>query len=301
MIPLLESIETLIALLALYVVASPRVAERAYHPALFEPHKYPQGHYESEFAKSGRFHDLFFPTPTGNQLHAWYFRGETGAKTILFCHGNSGNISDLEGHIELLLQTGASVFVFDYQGFGRSQGRPSVSGICADAHAAHKYLVEKLHVSPNDIVLYGESLGGAVACELARREPIAGLILQSTFSCLTRISFENYAILGIFPEFLFPPPYFNNVAVLRDSIKVPVLVTHGEKDTEIRIAHAHALIACATGPKQMVGLPNTEHSEIAALDHELFVCGLREFLHQLTDREASQPDQSQIRLSMQER
>jgi len=271
----------LLLIVTLYVVCSPRLAERLYHPALFEPYKYPRGSYESEFAKSGRLEDLFFPTQSGKRLHAWYFKADGGSKTILVCHGNSGNISDMDGLIELLLQSGSSVFVFDYQGFGRSDGRPCVRGICSDARAAYHYLVETLKVDPCDLVVYGESLGGAVACELARNEPINALILQSTFSCLTRISFENYAILGIFPEFLYPPPFLNTAALLKTTIKVPVLIIHGEKDADVRITHAHTLLAFAQEPKTLICLPNTEHNVIAQSDQELFVTGVKEFLQRL--------------------
>lgn len=292
MITAVEALEICAGLLVLYIVASPRVAERAYHVALFEPHKYPKGNYDNA-SVNGRDEDIFFPSLNGKQLHAWHFKGNPDKKTVLVCHGNTGNIADLDGLIILLLRTGASVFVFDYQGFGRSGGAPSVSGICRDGHAAYKYLVEQRGIAPADIVLYGESLGGAVACQLAHSVPVAGLILQSAFSCLTRISFESYAILGIFPEILFPPPYFNNVAMLKKLMNVPVLITHGQKDADIKFTHAQALFNGANNPKSFLPLPNTAHHEIAQEDWGLFTSSVGLFLSELETVKSSSTEQAQ--------
>lgn len=132
MITALEVIGALAAASALYLVASPRIGERFYHSALFDPWKFPKGNYDFSLAKSSKCEDVFFPSLTGKQLHGWYFQGSSGQKTILLCHGKTGNISDLQILIELLCKTGVSVLVFDYQGYGRSEGSPSVKGICDD-------------------------------------------------------------------------------------------------------------------------------------------------------------------------
>src|SRR5207249_8613654 len=104
----------------------------------------------------------------------------------LLCHGNAGNIGDRLEMAKALLQTGVNVFLFDYRGYGRSQGRPSEEGTYRDAQAAHQWLQQQGFEGAN-IIAFGESLGGGIASELALRAPLGGLVLQSTFSCMTDI------------------------------------------------------------------------------------------------------------------
>lgn len=278
---LFEIIEGLAAIAALYLVASPRIAERAYHSNLFDPWKYPKGNYDFALAKSSICEDIFFPSLTGKQLHGWYFQGSPGQKTILLCHGKTGNISDLQILIELLCQTGASVFAFDYQGYGKSEGGPSVKGICDDGSAAYKWLVDHRKIAPTNIIVYGESLGGAVACHLAKHSVIGGLILQSAFSSLRKISIENLPALQVFPETLFPPPFWNNISVLKD-YSGPVLLIHGQLDDHIKISHAEEMHIACKEPKHFARLPNTLHDEISELDSQQFLDSIKMFLSTTT-------------------
>ncbi|HEY9712603.1 MAG TPA: alpha/beta hydrolase [Chroococcales cyanobacterium] len=222
-------------------------------------------------------------TSTGVKLHGWLFRGKD-SRTILVCHGNSGNILDLYRLIAYLRQTGCSVFVFDYQGFGRSQGAPSMAGICQDAKAAYDYVAK---FTPADqIILYGESLGGGVACHIAQTEPTGGLILQSTFADIRTISYQVFLPLGIYPELLYPKPFFNSLKML-SKYERPVLFIHGEKDKDVSIKHAELMFAAASEPKLFVRLANTGHEEIDDLDGEQFVEALSRFLEPIRSQTAA--------------
>lgn len=265
-------------LVALYLVASPRFGERAYHYALFAPWKYPVGNYEGALGSSGRFDDIYFRAVDGKQLHGWFFQGTT-SKTVLVNHGKTGNITDLERLMFMLLDTGASVFIYDYRGFGRSEGSPSLKVICEDGIKAYEWLVNEKQIAPKDIVAYGESLGGIVACHLAEQTDLGGLILQSAFSSLRKISIENMSVLKYFPNALFPIYGKNSMTLSR--FRKPVLILHGALDADINVQHSHDLHSAAFADKELVVLPNTLHDEVHETDAALFVHKVKSFLESL--------------------
>lgn len=267
---------TIAGLIALYLVASPRFGERAYHYALFAPWKYPVGNYDGELGRSGKFEDVFFKAVDGKQLHGWYFQGSNN-KTIIVNHGKTGNITDLERLMFYMLETNSSIFIYDYRGFGRSEGSPSLKVICEDGLAAYKWLVEAKQIAPQNIIAYGESLGGIVACHLAEKTDIGGLILQSAFCTLRQISIENMSVLRFFPQKLFPL-FGNNIAAVTRFAK-PILIVHGALDKDIRPHHAHNLHAAAQSARDLVVLPNTLHDEIDTQDKVAFVTAINSFLY----------------------
>lgn len=278
---MLLTLAVTVGLLALYIALSPRVGEPIYHGELFHPYKYPTGNYQLQSLVGVPKKDVFFATKDGAKLHGWFFRAPGASKTILVNHGNTGNIGDLEILLSLLLRSGASVFVFDYQGYGRSEGSPSVAGICADALSAYEYLVNEENISPQDIVIYGESLGAAVSCQTAANRPCAGLILQSAFSSMAKIAYDDVPFLRIYPQFLFPPPFFDTLSILKNGQHPPLLIFHGEKDPEVPIAQGKELFANAREPKTFVILPNTLHEDIAREDSDMFVNAIKKYLSTL--------------------
>lgn len=269
-----------LTLLAAYFLLSPRVAESFYRIGLFKPYKYPNGCYELTSLEGVRQQDVFFKAKNGNQLHAWYFYQPRLPKTILIAHGNTGNLSDLHILISLLLRTGCSVFVFDYQGYGRSKGSPSVRRICDDALASYDYLVNQMSISSQDIVVYGESMGASVAAQASTKRHCAAIILQSGFSSLRRAGKEANVLLHIYPTWLFPYPFLDTLSILKRP-HAPLLILHGEQDSEIPIAHADELYTDALEPKTLIRLRHTAHAEIAEPDWDLFVQSTSEFLQRL--------------------
>jgi len=262
-----------------YLGLSPRMAEIIYLPALFEPHKFPRGNWDMSWLdqKQG-FRDVSFPTANGAKLHGWYFRVPLASATLLVHHGNTGNVADLVVLISLLLKTGVNILVYDYRGYGKSESNPSTARICEDGIAAYDWLAKEYPDMP--ILLYGESLGGAVACYVAERRPTSALILQSAFFEMRRIAKETYAFFAMWPPSLFQQPYLNNARVLA-KLACPVLLLHGAKDAEVNPAHSRDMFQVSHSEKKLVILPNTAHTEIDQNDSELFLASVTDFISRL--------------------
>ncbi|MCP4669274.1 MAG: alpha/beta hydrolase, partial [Deltaproteobacteria bacterium] len=128
------------------------------------------------------YEEVHFNTPDNMRLHGWFFPLKGDPATILFCHGNAGNISHRLENITLLLDQGLQVFIFDYRGYGRSTGRPSEAGVYRDGLAAYDFLAKQKGVRPRRIVLFGRSLGAAVAIEIALQRKVRSLIMESAFT-----------------------------------------------------------------------------------------------------------------------
>lgn len=195
-----------LTLALMYLGLSPRIATPIYRPLLFRPAKYPEGNYDVTSIDGVTRREVFLRSADGTKIHGWYFPRPGADKTILFHHGNAANLTTRVNLIQLLLKAGASVFIYDYRGFGRSDGKTSLKGICDDGCAAFDYLVNNEGILNRDIINYGESLGAGVACQVSTVRHGAGLILQSGFCSLRRIGSEVYPWLRLYPAFLFPQP-----------------------------------------------------------------------------------------------
>jgi pimeloyl-ACP methyl ester carboxylesterase len=174
------------------------------------------------------FEEVWLRAADGERLHAWFFPADTTSPrrhlAVLHCHGNGGNISHRLELFEALLEMGVNVLGFDYRGYGRSGGRPSEAGTYLDAQAAHAWLRQRGFAGTH-IVAHGESLGGGIAAELAIREPLVGLILQSTFTSIPDIGAELFPWL--------PVRRLSRSATIHSrsaEIHVPVLVMHSRAD-----------------------------------------------------------------------
>lgn len=269
----------LLLVLSAWVGLSPRVSPGLYESELFHPD---QGHGSmSELKAFNRVenHELFFDTVSGERLHGWIFI-QPGSEQIVLLHpGNAGDIAKHLPIIEMLLDSGVSVFIYEPRGFGMSAGSPSIKNICEDGEAAFDYLASKGYRN-DQIVLYGESLGASVATHVSSVRPAAGIILQSGFASLERIGKEKVAILRAYPSFLFPVPRLDNAGIMEGKHQ-PLLILHGEKDTLIDITHSDEIFARASGPKKFVRFPDSGHSVFNGRDRELFVNTVRAFLSTL--------------------
>lgn len=190
------------------------------------------------------FEEIFFETDDKIRISAWYFPGKSN-NTVLYCHGNAGNISHRMEKIQMFTSIGLGVFIFDYRGYGKSQGRPSEKGTYRDGLAAYKYLVEKRKVSDGQIIFYGESLGGGVATELATRLPGRALILESPFTSVVAMGEHFYPFL---PSRLIVSNHYDNLAKI-DQVKMPVLIMHSPEDEIIPYPMAKTLFERAHEPK----------------------------------------------------
>ncbi len=257
----------------LWLTASPRIAEPLYHGSLFEPHRYPFGDWTMDWLNGRACQEVNLPTENGHSLHGWFMPTEGADTTIIVNHGNTGNIADIRTLSTLLLQQGANLFVYDYRGYGKSGGSPSVAAVCEDAVHTYDFIAKKL--PETKIILYGESLGGGISTYVAQRRKVSALILQSAFFEMRQIAIETSPLFKLWPRNLFPRPYFHNGEGLA-RVACPVLILHGAKDPEIRLEHANALFSAAKEPKSLVILPHTLHSEIDQKDFELFDRSVRE-------------------------
>jgi len=239
-------------------------------------------------AELGRpFEDVVFKTSDGVELNGWFSPAFTNSPraglVVLLCHGNAGNIGHRLDTCRALLSTGASVFVFDYRGYGRSEGRPSEEGTYLDAQAAYQWLRQRGFQGTN-IIAFGESLGGGVAAELACRETLGGLVLQSTFTSIPDIGAE-----------LFPWLPVRRLATIRydtcaklPRLKIPVLVMHSRTDEIIPFHHGQRNFAAANEPKLFCELNGFHNDPLSGGAH--FIEGLQKLLVQIeTARAPGEP------------
>ncbi len=169
------------------------------------------------------YEDARFTTEDGVQLHGWFIPNNASEHALLFFHGNAGNISHRRDSIDIFHRLGLNVFIFDYRGYGQSQGRPNEQGLYRDATAAWHFLTQEKGFSPDNIVIFGRSLGGAVAAKLAADVPARGLMLESTLSSAREFAHAVFKILSRLVVIRYD---FDTVRYLR-AVDYPVLVLHG--------------------------------------------------------------------------
>lgn len=229
--------------------------------------------------------DVLFKAGDGVELNGWFYPASKSSArkewVILFCHGNAGNLGHRLETASVFLETGTAVFVFDYRGYGHSQGRPSEEGTYLDAAAAHQWLMAKGFAGKN-IIAFGESLGGAVACELALHSELGGLVLQSTFTSIPDIGAELFPWLPV--RWLSTLKYDTRSKL--PSLKLPVLVMHGRGDELIRFHHGQKNFAAANEPKLFWEIPGGHNESL--FDRACFVSGLEKFIR-LVERAQARP------------
>jgi fermentation-respiration switch protein FrsA (DUF1100 family) len=209
-------------------------------------------------AVSRDFRDVDIETDDGERLHGWWVPGAAApVGHVLLCHGNAGNVGDRVLHAALLTAAGFDVLLFDYRGYGRSSGRPSEHGTYRDARAARRTLIEQARVDPSRVLYVGESLGGAVAVELALEFPPAGLVLQSTFTSVRDLARMHYAFI---PAGVVPDAYPSLARIPR--LQAALLVLHGDSDEIVPLAHGRALFAAAGEPKRIQVVEGAGHNDL---------------------------------------
>jgi len=207
------------------------------------------------------FSDMTIETEDGQRLHGWWIPARSpAAGHILFCHGNAGNVGDRVAHASLLCARGFDVLLFDYRGYGHSSGRPSEEGTYRDARAALACLLEQPNVDAARVFYLGESLGGAVAVDLALERPPAGLVLLSAFTSVRELGRLHYPFL---PASLLPDAY--PTARRIHDLRAPLLVLHGDRDEIVPLSQGRALFDAAPGPKRMHVFPGVGHNDLLQL------------------------------------
>ncbi|MBP9091204.1 alpha/beta hydrolase [bacterium] len=193
------------------------------------------------------------------------------SSVILYSMGNDGDIEKRASVLAILLKTGVSVFIYEYSGFGKSQGKPSLKNAICDSHDAFDFVVERFNKSTEEIILYGESLGGAISARLLSKRYAGALILKSSFSSLARISRELCGWLRIYPSILLP---LMDTGKRLHSLVVPVMIIHGHLDRKIHWKHAETLYANCQANKTLLWLPNSRHAYMTEADEAIFFTGI---------------------------
>lgn len=219
------------------------------------------------------YREVWLDTEDGERLHAWWVPHPQARAVLHFSHGNAGNISHRLDSLRLFHELGLSVLMYDYRGYGLSSGRPSEAGLILDAEAAWRWLLEEAAIAPEQIVLFGRSLGGAVAAELASRQSAGALILESTFTSVPDIAAEIYWWLPV--RLLARLQFDARSAVARS--RQPTLIVHSRDDEIVSFSHGQALFDAAPEPRAFLELRGS-HNTGFLVSGQVYRAGLAEFL-----------------------
>ncbi|MEM9944320.1 MAG: alpha/beta hydrolase, partial [Planctomycetota bacterium] len=204
------------------------------------------------------FQNVEFVSADGTRLHGWFADHPDPIGIALVCHGNAGNITSRGDSLMILNRRHQlAVMIFDYRGYGQSDGRPDEQGLYADARAARAWLAKRKQVSEQDIILMGRSLGGAVAVEMAASDGARGLVLASTFTSMPAVA-NN--LLPFFPAKFLMSQQFNSIEKIAN-YKGPLLQSHGDSDELIPFRQGRQLFEAAKGQKTFVRILNAGHND----------------------------------------
>jgi fermentation-respiration switch protein FrsA (DUF1100 family) len=234
-----------------------------------------------KITKTPQDHDLkyekvIFTTKDNIQISAWYLPQENAQRTILFLHGNYGNLSYHLFHMEQLAELNVNLFIFDYRGYGQSSGKTTEQGTYLDAQAAWDYLIKQRGTKPQDIIIYGHSMGGGVASYLASKVQNSALILESTFSTLEKLVQDSYKL--ILAKYLLRVKYDSQKNLTNYHGRV--LIIHSINDETIPFKHAKALYDAANMPKKLVKL-HGPHNECIDYNRTKYLKEIQNFLAEL--------------------
>ncbi len=221
--------------------------------ALYHPSKYPEGDWDTQ-RLSGTV-DVWMEATDGVKIHGWWVQREGSPLATLFLHGNGSNIAYYAPHVKNIVAAGSSVLILDYRGYGKSSGRPSEQGLYRDSEAGFTHLLGKGY-GPERIVIHGQSLGTAVAVDLASRRPCAALILEAPFTAASDVAGTVVPFLG--PLLIRS---FNSLPKIR-WILVPKLFMQGDRDEVIPLRLGQELFAAAHEPKTFWIIPGAGHNDI---------------------------------------
>ncbi len=220
------------------------------------------------------FEETWLNTEDKIKLHGWFISkapmpqpplAAVGKKSgqkentpvILFCHGNAGNMSHRLDNIRLLLEYKLDVFIFDYRGYGKSAGEPSEAGLYLDAQAAYDFMVNKKHISPERIIIFGRSLGAAVAIDLSLKRKAKAVIIESGFTSTKEMA-KTMPLFAIFAPLL--PANFNNLEKIT-RITIPKLIIHGKEDEIIPFSMGQQLFQASQQPKYFFPIKGAGHND----------------------------------------
>ncbi|MFC2061017.1 alpha/beta hydrolase [Elusimicrobiota bacterium] len=220
------------------------------------------------------YEDIAFKTEDNIELNGWFVPAEKAKAVLLFCHGNAGNISHRLESIKIFNEIGLSVFIFDYRGYGKSEGKPAEAGTYIDAEAAWRYLKEVKGVKQENIIIFGRSLGGAIGAYLAKEHKPKALVVESSYTSINDIASDLYPLIpmNIISRFGY------NTSEYIGEVKCPVLVVHSSDDEIIPFRHGRQLFEDAEEPKRFLEISGS-HNEGFIMSIGMYTEGLKSFIY----------------------
>lgn len=194
------------------------------------------------------FEEVFFRSSDGLLLNGWYVPAENSEFTILFCHGNGGNMMHRLDSIDIFHNLGLNCFIFDYRGYGNSEGKPTEDGTYLDAAAAYRWLTEEKKTSPDNVIIFGRSLGGSIAAYLAGKVRVVALVIESTFTSYVDIGRKFYPYM---PVPLFARFSYRTIDYIKDA-HCPVMLIYSRDDEIVPFKFGLKLFGAANEPKEFV-------------------------------------------------
>lgn len=216
------------------------------------------------------------------KIHGWWIpAAKPNAKVLLYLHGNGVNIGANAAHAERFHRMGFAVLIIDYRGYGLSEGSfPNETSVYLDAATAWDYLVKQRQIQPSDIFIYGHSLGGAIAINLAVQQPkAAGLIVDSSFSSIQNVV-NLRSQFKLFPVSFILNQRFDSISKV-ESLRIPVLFIHGTDDFVVPHSMSKQLYAAAPEPKQILIVPNAGHNDVAEVAGWQYFQTVQKFVRQV--------------------
>lgn len=228
-----------------------------------------------------------FATEDGLELSAWWHPGARSARTddgpvLLWCHGNAGNLTHRAENLQLLASRGIAALLFDYRGYGKSDGKPSEQGLYRDAAAAYRYLTEERGVEPWRVICFGRSLGAAVALRTALEKPTAGLVMESAFESVPAMAREMWVFAPIAP---FARNRYDNLSRVK-ALDVPLLMVHGSRDSLVPIEQGRRVFEAAPEPKEFHVVPGAGHNDLYSVGGKDYFDTLEQFCRRCVREEA---------------
>ena len=235
------------------------------------------------------FEDVTLETPDGVKLNGWYIPAKEAKMTILFCHGNGGNIMHRLDSISLFNKLGLNCFIFDYRGYGLSGGRPTEQGTYTDALTAYKWLTQKRKILPQDIIVFGRSLGGSVAAYTAAEVPVCSLIIESCFTSYVDMGKKLYPYMPIrwFARFSY-----DTIGYLK-KVQCPVMIIHSRADEIIPFEFGLELYEAANEPKEFVEISGN-HNEGFLISGEVYTDAWKKWIKFLSEQKQQQTNRQQV-------
>jgi hypothetical protein len=239
------------------------------------------------------YQEVWLPVSTASgqtsHIHGWWIPASAApeAKVWLYLHGNGSNVGDEMKRAFWFHQLGFSTLLIDYRGYGRSEGQfPTESSVYEDVEAAWNYLTQVKHIPAEQIFLYGHSLGGAIAIDLALRHPnLAGLVVEGSFTAMRSMVAHLYRQFLIFPVKLLLHQRFDSLSKVR-SLAMPILLIHGTADPVVPAHMSQALFTAATEPKKLLLVPEAGHHNVEELGSVQYLQAIQWVVEQAQTRQA---------------